>query len=86
MDPASKHAGMAVRVEAARSDLSVRDLIADALERWLEYQEDEEELRSAQDALEAYQREGGVAAEEVYRQLAAEARASFGDEGGSPEA
>ena len=76
----------AVKVEAARSDLSVRDLIADALERWLEHQEDEEDLRSAQAALEEYRREGGVSAEEVYRHLAAEARASYGEEGKPSEA
>jgi len=76
----------AVKVEAARSDRSVRNLITDALERWLEQQEDEEDLRSAAAALEEYRRDGGESAEEVYRHLAAEARASYGPEEESTEA
>ncbi len=68
----------AVKVEAARNDRSVRDLIAEAIERWLEHREDEEDLRSAQAALEEYRRDGGESAAVVYRHLAAEARARYG--------
>lgn len=69
----------ALKVEAARSDRSVRDAIAEAIERWLERQEDEEDLRSAEAALAEYRRVGGISAAEFFRQLAREAEAAYGD-------
>jgi hypothetical protein len=76
----------ALKVEAARSDRSVRDAISEAIERWLERQEDEEDLRSAEAALAEYRRVGGVSAAEFFRQLAVEAEATYGDRGtGSAE-
>ena len=60
----------AVKVEAARADRSVRDAISEALERWLEYLEDEEDIASSKEALAEYERDGGVAAAEVFRHLA----------------
>lgn len=72
----------AVKVEAARSDRSVREIVAEALEHWLQEVEDEEDLRAAQAALEEYERVGGTPAEEVYQHLAAEARARYGSKGG----
>ena len=68
----------AVKVEAARADRSVRDLIAEAIEGWLVKQEDAEDVRSAKDALTEYERDGGVAAAEFFRHLAAEAEAAYG--------
>ena len=68
----------AVKVEAARSDRSVRDAVAEALERWLQDQEDEEDIRLSNEALAEYERDGGVAAAEFYRHLAAEAEAKYG--------
>lgn len=68
----------AVKVEAARTDRSVRDLLAEAIEGWLVRQEDEEDVRSAKEALTEYERDGGVAAAEVFRHLAAEAEATYG--------
>ena len=68
----------AVKVEAARSDRSVRDLVAEALDRWLAHREDDEDVRSAEAALAEYQRGGGVAAAEFFRHLAAEAEATYG--------
>jgi len=68
----------AVKVEAARSDRSVRDLISEALDRWLEEREDEEDLNSAAAALAEYEREGGVAAADLFRHLAAEVEATYG--------
>ncbi len=73
----------AVKVEAARGDRSVRDVMAEAIEGWLEQQEDDEDLRSAQAALDEYQRDGGESAAEVYRHLAAEAQARY-DRTGMP--
>lgn len=67
----------AVKVEAARSDRSVRELIAEALDRWLADQEDEEDRRSADAALAEYERDGGMAAAGFFRRLAAEAEATY---------
>ena len=68
----------AVKVEAARADRSVRDVLADAIAAWLERREDEEDRMSAQDALTEYERDGGTVAAEFFEHLAAEARAAYG--------
>lgn len=70
----------AVKVEAARSDRSVREVVAEAIETWLERREADEDLASAQAALDEYQRDGGQAAAEFFERLAAETRASYGTE------
>jgi len=69
----------AIKVEAARADRSVRDVMAEALERWLETAEAAEDRASAEAALEEYRRDGGEAAEAFFRHLAAETRAIYGD-------
>jgi hypothetical protein len=68
----------AIRVEAARDDRSIRDVVADALEAWLERREADEDIASAAEAFEEYRREGGVAAEEFFRHHAAETQAKYG--------
>lgn len=68
----------AVKVEAARTDRSVRDVLADAIGSWLVRREDEEDRASAGEALLEYERDGGVAAAEFFEHLAAEARATYG--------
>ena len=73
----------AVKVEAARTARSVRDTVAEALERWLQDQEDEEDIRMSDIALAEYRRDGGISAEELYRQLAAEAEAQYSKKGSS---
>jgi metal-responsive CopG/Arc/MetJ family transcriptional regulator len=70
----------AIKVEAARTDTSVRELIADAIRSWLERREVEEDRASAEAALAEYRRDGGVAAAEFFEHLAAEARATYGSE------
>jgi len=67
----------AVKVEAARSDRSIRDVVDAALAAWLEAEESREDLDSAQAALEEYRREGGEAAEAFFGKLAAETRATY---------
>jgi len=69
----------AIKVEAARADRSVRDVMAEALERWLETAEAAEDRASAEAALEEYRRDGGEAAEAFFRHLAAETRATYGE-------
>ena len=67
-----------VKVEAARSDRSIRDVVAEALAGWLELREDDEDRASAADALAEYEREGGTAAADFFEHLAAETRAEYG--------
>jgi len=70
----------AVKVEAARMDRSVRDLVADAISAWLERLEDEEDAASAAAALEEYEREGGTAASEFFERHAEETKAAYGSD------
>ncbi len=68
----------AVKVEAARSDRSVKDVIDEAITGWLEAREAAEDRASADVALAEYQRSGGVAAAAFYEHLAAETRGTYG--------
>ena len=68
----------AIKVEAARADRSVRDVLAEAIAGWLDRREDEEDRASAAEALAEYERDGGVAAAEVFERLAADTRAEYG--------
>ena len=69
-----------LKVEAARADRSVRDVMADALSQWLERREDEEDRASAAEALAEYQRDGGTAATDYFEKLAAETKAEYGSD------
>jgi predicted transcriptional regulator len=68
----------AVKVEAARSDRSVREIVDEALEAWLDAAESNEDRASAEAALAEYRRDGGTAAESFFGSLAAETRAAYG--------
>lgn len=70
----------AVKVEAARSDRSVRVIVDEALEAWLDAAELEEDRASAQAALEEYRRDGGEAAASFFGSLAAETKATYGSD------
>jgi hypothetical protein len=70
-----------LKVEAARSDMTVRDIVAEAVAAWLERREELEDRASAAEALEEYGRDGGTAAAAFFEHLAAEARATYGTEG-----
>ena len=72
-----------LKVEAARTDRSVRDVVAEVIAGWLERQEEAEDRASAAEALDEYQRDGGTAAAAFFEHLAAEARAEYGSESGS---
>ena len=71
----------AVKVEAARSDRSVRDIVDEALEAWLDAAETREDKASADAALAEYRRDGGEAAEAFFGSLAAETQATYGPGG-----
>jgi hypothetical protein len=70
----------AVKVEAARSDKSVRAIVDEALAAWLDAAEAAEDRASADAALDEYRRDGGEAAEAFFGSLAAEVEASYGPE------
>ena len=71
----------AVKVEAARTDRSVRDIVDEALEAWLTAAEDAEDRASAEAALAEYRRDGGEAAESFFGSLAAETKATYDPDG-----
>jgi plasmid stability protein len=76
----------ALKVEAARADRSVRDVVEEAVRAWLERLEDAEDLASAGIALEEYEREGGESAARWFERMAAETRAAYGSDKQRPEA
>jgi len=68
----------AIKIEAARRDRSIRDVVEEALEQWLQRVEDEEDAAAAEAAMEDYRRYGGRDAAEVFQEMAAETRARYG--------
>lgn len=66
-----------VKVEAARADRSVREVVEEALEAWLQATEEAEDRASAEAALQEYRRDGGEAAEAWFGRLAAETQATY---------
>jgi plasmid stability protein len=71
----------AVKVEAARADRSVRDVVEEALEAWLARAEDLEDRASAEAALKEYRRDGGTSADAWFKHMAAETKAAYRSEG-----
>ena len=72
----------AIKVEAARTDRSVRTIVEEALTSWLDAAEEAEDRASAAAALDEYRRDGGEAAEAFFGRLAAETQASYAPDGG----
>ena len=72
----------ALKVEAARADRSVREVVEEAIREWLVRIEEAEDLASATAALEEYRRDGGAAAASWFASQAAETKRTYGtDEG-----
>jgi plasmid stability protein len=72
----------AVRVEAARADRSVREVVEEALASWLAQAEETEDRESAAHALAEYERDGGASAAAWFGKLAAETKAAYDTESG----
>ena len=70
----------ALKVEAARADRNVRDVVNEAIAGWIERAEETEDRVSAEEALEEYRRDGGEAAVDYFQHLAAETRARYGSD------
>jgi hypothetical protein len=67
----------AIKVEAARADRSVKDIVDEALRGWIQAQEDEEDLVAAEAAMAEYEQSGGTDAHEVFSRMAAEHLAAY---------
>ena len=67
----------AVKVEAARTDRSVREIVDEALEAWLTAAEEREDAVSAREAMAEYERDSGQAAESFFGSLASETKATY---------
>ena len=72
----------AVRVRAAQSGRQIRDIVEEALETWLEAQEDAEDVAASEAALAEFGQAGGVDADSFFERLVAEGRVDYPD---SPE-
>lgn len=72
----------ALKVEAARMDRSVREVVEEALEAWLARAEEAEDRESAEAALAEYQRDGGESAEAWFGRAAAESKSMYGSGAG----
>ena len=59
----------ATKVEAARRQMSVKELVADALEEWLEAREDRDLGPLMEEALAEYRTKGGVEARQFFDEL-----------------
>jgi len=69
----------AAKVEAARADRTLREIVEEALEAWLAAAEEAEDRESAAEALAEYKRDGGESAEAWFGRVAAETRAAYGE-------
>lgn len=69
----------AIKVEAARHDRSVREIVEEALHAWLEATEEAEDIADSAAAIAEYERAGGaIEAHEFFGTLAAETKEAYG--------
>ncbi len=61
----------ALKVEAARTGRHAKDIVAEAVSEWLEAREDEELGAGLEEARQEWGRQGGVEANEFFRDLKA---------------
>lgn len=66
-----------VKVRAAASGRQVRDIVEEALVRWLEASEDEEDRVAAERALAEYEDVGGMDADAWFGRLVSEGRVTY---------
>ncbi len=67
----------AVRVRAAQSGRQIRDIVQEALESWLQDQEDAEDVSASVEALNVYGEAGGVEADRYFQRLVADGRVEY---------
>lgn len=59
----------ALKVEAARRHVPAKDIVAEALQQWIEMQEDLEDLAVYEERIAEYDRVGGIPHEQVMKEL-----------------
>ena len=67
----------AVRVRAVQSGRQIRDIVQEALEDWLQEQEDAEDVSASVEALTEYDEAGGVEADRYFQRLVVERRVEY---------
>ena len=67
----------AVRVRAAQTGRQIRDIVEEALELWLDAQEDAEDVAASDAALTEYRQAGGIDADSYFKRLVAEGRVDY---------
>lgn len=67
----------AVRVRAVQSGRQIRDIVEEALEMWIEAQEDAEDVTASEAALAEHAAAGGVDADSFFDRLVAEGRVAY---------
>ena len=66
----------AIKVEAARRNRPLKEIVAEALQEWLEVREDLELAPIIEEAMAEYREKGGIEAEKFFRQLEAERKSA----------
>jgi hypothetical protein len=69
-----------VKVRAAASGRQIREVVEEALDEWLERQEDAEDIAVSRKAIAAYERgerDEWVDAEELFKRMVAEGRVGY---------
>jgi len=66
-----------MRVRAVHSGRQIRDIVQEALERWLQEQEDAEDVSASMEALTEYDEAGGVEADRYFQRLVADGRVEY---------
>lgn len=59
----------ALKVEAARRGIPAKDIVAAAVEMWLEAQEDAEDLALSLQAIDEYRAQGGAPADRFHQEV-----------------
>lgn len=67
----------AIRLRAVQVGRPIRDIVQEALERWLEAQEDVDDAAASDQALAEYAQAGGVDADAYFERLVAERRVEY---------
>ncbi len=66
-----------VKLHAAASGRQVRDIVEEALGRWLDAAEDADDLQASAEAISEYDAVGGVDADDYFARMVADGRVSY---------
>jgi len=66
-----------VRIRAAQEGRQIRDIVEEALQMWIDAQEDAEDIAASDAAVSEYAEAGGIDADSYFRRLVAEGRVGY---------